>query len=277
MTTFIIIEHYKSTSSEIALPKMETCERENIKNSVRQAIPIKPWLAAIIFFALYGLILYWITAPTPALEIVKHDVQSKEPSLIWVILKYLLVILLTAVFVRPLIVGSAQEHWRFFKQIRPVMIIQNLLVLVVVGIAALATVYLMPFLDRSWLYNLHITRDGSAPNIYIIPFTIKFFGLFYAALFVLDLPVLAYDEEEIYRKDTRSWRHGMVRSLRFGLMHCFVGGPIYIGLALSIGGLWFTYQYFKGGIERCTTHHLTYNLIVVSILLIIMFSSGLKI
>jgi hypothetical protein len=38
------------------------------------------------------------------------------------------------------------------------------------------------------------------------------------------------------------------------------------GLALSLGGLWLTHQYFRGGVERSALHHTAYNLILVTLL-----------
>lgn len=52
--------------------------------------------------------------------------------------------------------------------------------------------------------------------------------------------------------------------MRFGLVHCLAGIPVFAGLALSLGGLWFTYQYFRGGVEASTVHHLTYNLLIMA-------------
>jgi hypothetical protein len=53
-----------------------------------------------------------------------------------------------------------------------------------------------------------------------------------------------------------------------------MGVPLFAGISISIGGFWDSYQYFKGGVPRSTLHHLTYNLIVVSVIALIMLLNG---
>jgi hypothetical protein len=48
-----------------------------------------------------------------------------------------------------------------------------------------------------------------------------------------------------------------------------------VGLALAVGGLWFTHQYFRGGVERSTVHHLTYNLLVAVAMIVYLFTHHL--
>ena len=45
-----------------------------------------------------------------------------------------------------------------------------------------------------------------------------------------------------------------------------MGVPVCAGLALSLGGLWLTHQYFRGGVERSTLHPTAYNLMLVAAL-----------
>jgi hypothetical protein len=47
--------------------------------------------------------------------------------------------------------------------------------------------------------------------------------------------------------------------------YCFVTGRY------SIGGLWFTHQYFKGGTTRSTTYHAVYNSMLVAALFVSLF------
>ena len=94
----------------------------------------------------------------------------------------------------------------------------------------------------------------------------KYFGLAFLVLLAVNLPRYAHMEEEWFREGTISWEQGLLMSALFGLAHCLVGVPIGAGLAISVAGLWFTHQYFVGGVELSTIHHATYNLILVSIL-----------
>ncbi len=77
-------------------------------------------------------------------------------------------------------------------------------------------------------------------------------------------------EEKWFRLGTQNWFEGLYMSLFFGIVHCLVGIPIAAGLAITFAGLWFTHQYFIGGIELSALHHTTYNLVAVSILFIIL-------
>lgn len=174
----------------------------------------------------------------------------------------------TSLLVRPLWTKQAQKHWDVFRSLRPLDFVQAAVVLAItLGVICLLKIY-VPWLDRSWLYLLP-GNDGDSANIFVVPATLPIVGLPFLMLLVLCLPMFAYREEVGYRLGTRDWRHGALRSLRFGLAHSFWAGiPLYIGLALTIGGLWFTFQFFKGGVERSTRHHLAYNLIAVTVVAI---------
>ena len=61
------------------------------------------------------------------------------------------------------------------------------------------------------------------------------------------------------------------RAVEFGLVHCLIGIPIGVGLALSIGGLYFTWAYLRRyratesrteAVAESTRAHLSYNLTV---------------
>ena len=73
-------------------------------------------------------------------------------------------------------------------------------------------------------------------------------------------------EEKWFRLGTESWQQGLYLSFLFGMVHCLVGIPVAAGMVISIAGLWFTHQYFIGGVELSALHHTTYNLIIFSVL-----------
>ena len=120
-------------------------------------------------------------------------------------------------------------------------------------------------MKTSWL-NL-FGLEGK--NMFAFGTEFKFFGVLFFLLLLLALPKLAILEEEIFREGTESWPDGILRSIIFGLTHIVVGVPLGAGLALIIGGLVFTRQYFKGGVRLAALTHFHYNVIWVILLLII--------
>jgi hypothetical protein len=104
-------------------------------------------------------------------------------------------------------------------------------------------------------------------NLVLAGTEIRYFPIVFVTLLFVNLPRLARMEEEDFRKGTRNWAHAVPRSLRFGLYHCFVGVPLFAGVALALPGLWFTLQYFKGGTDRSTLYHTAYNMVVLGVVL----------
>lgn len=92
--------------------------------------------------------------------------------------------------------------------------------------------------------------------------------MLFLPLLFFALPSLAKLEEEDFRNGTLDWSDGIKRSIKFGLAHLFVLIPIGAALALNVGRLWFTYQYFKGGVERSNVYHSAYNSVVVTLLFV---------
>jgi len=199
---------------------------------------------------------------------VPHQSASEEQmSTTWVVIRFAWCVLLTGMLVRDLRGGKFAAAWTMARRVTLPVIGLNALVLAATVATAFALLALFPVLDRSWLYLLPGT-GGHAGNLGLMPMQIKYFGIAFLLLFAVSIPDLARSEEVRYRRGTKDWRQGLWRSLRFGLAHCVVGVPLYGGLALTVGGLWFTLQYFRGGVEGSTLHHATYNWIVVSAALV---------
>jgi hypothetical protein len=140
---------------------------------------------------------------------------------------------------------------------------------VVVAIVALSLVALWPAgFGFTWLRLLATPADGPVEgvNLMVAPATIPWFGFAFLALLMFNVPRLARLEEDVFRRGTRGWRDGCLRSVKFGLAHCLIGVPIGWGLALSVGGLWFTWHYFRGGVRRAWFYHVIYNLMLLTIL-----------
>lgn len=220
-------------------------------------------MSIVLFFG--GFIGFWYAVFVGTPHKVAHAHGSSHlPDL----LSYGIVVLMTGTLVWRLKAGHAAEAFALARQVTLAVVGQNLIIVALTASLALVLVHVFPALDRSWLYLLP-GHEASSGNIAAMPMQIKYFGIVYVLLFAVNIPRMARSEEISYREGTRDWRHGAVRSLRFGLGHCMMGVPLFVGLALSIGGLWFTYQYFQGGVDRSTLHHATYNWIIATLALVV--------
>ncbi|MCL4545695.1 MAG: hypothetical protein M1118_14050 [Chloroflexi bacterium] len=158
-----------------------------------------------------------------------------------------------------------------YRRIRLSIVLQCACVLIVV-IAVAAALLLLdnPILNWGW-WTLVLTSTANnyavGGSILAAPLAYPWLIPVFLALLIPSLPQLAITEEIIFRRGTRSWLDGCVRSLLFGLAHLTMGVPLAVALALSVGGLWFTRQYFIGGVERSALHHLTYNCLALLLVL----------
>lgn len=137
-----------------------------------------------------------------------------------------------------------------------------------VGIKSLA-----PF--TTWSIFRLFGKESSG-NVSVAPLKIPYFSAVFFAFFVVNLPYLAMVEERIFREGTSGWKDAIVRSLLFGFVHCLVGVPLYAGAALSLAGLWFSFMYFKGGVEASALHHATYNLIWAALVAVILVANHIE-
>lgn len=92
------------------------------------------------------------------------------------------------------------------------------------------------------------------------------------------LPLFAEAEEKRFRAGAEEWSASrrVGRAVQFGMVHCLIGIPIGVGMALSIGGGYFTWSYLRGfragggsrraGIAESTRAHLAYNMTVFVII-----------
>lgn len=169
--------------------------------------------------------------------------------------------------------GTLQKNLMVIENINWWIIMQNFIVIIIVIVSFVGLIILHPIFKWSWLSLFK--SDGT--NINIIPMRIKYFGLLFALLLMANLPSLAMTEEKMFRLGTIGWIEGLNMSFLFGMMHCLVGVPIGAGLAIMIAGLWFTHQYFIGGIELSALHHTTYNLILVSVIFLFLILGHMKV
>lgn len=163
-------------------------------------------------------------------------------------------------------------------QIRVSIVAQNIAVLFFMVVVGMALMKVHPVLKWSWwrLFRKSGPRgnaesdDEIEGNIIAIPLRVKYVGFMFCCLLILSLPHFAIYEEQLFRAGTQDWIGGIARSVGFGFAHCLVGVPIAFGAALVIPGLWFTHQYFAGGVDMSALHHTAYNLSILGPTLLFM-------
>ena len=154
--------------------------------------------------------------------------------------------------------------------------ISNALVIGVVIAAAYALITDVPFFDKTpilWVISKifgHSDGSGGA-NLTFAGLQWKWYAFIYQPVLMFAFPSLAKSEEKQYREGTRGWGQGFVRSIRFGLADLIMLIPSGATVALSIGCLWFTHQFFKGSVKRSTTYHAAYNSILVAVVFATLF------
>jgi hypothetical protein len=194
---------------------------------------------------------------------------------------YAFAALVTVSCARHLAKGGLKEDFSVFKGRQPKVwaevIVGNLAAIaIVLAIADLIEtqsksmpVLIAKFLSWSWLdLFAENGKAGHGFNQNIAGATIPFFGVFFVILLFLNLPRLAEAEESSFRQGTKNWWHAVPRSIGFGLVHLVVGVPVWLALSLAIPGMWFTSQYFKGGISRSSMAHGLYNMVIASALFV---------
>lgn len=157
--------------------------------------------------------------------------------------------------------GRLTENWALVRTLHVRPFLTNLVPIAAV-LAAFAGLYQLPWLQWGW-WTLVSGTPGNA-MVSAATGSLWVFAPFLVLLAVA-MPQLVLAEEEVFRSGTRSWTHAVRRSLVFGLIHLVPGVPIAAALALTIAGLWFTRQYFRGGVARSTTYHLAWNYELIAV------------
>jgi hypothetical protein len=161
--------------------------------------------------------------------------------------------------------------------LRPRHFLWALPILIAVLTLALALIQL-PVLSFGWWTAIGgsgnpvvgaTNRTAGTPLETILP-------LVFITLLIPGLPVFVEREEQMFRAgaERRSFWGNLKKSVEFGLVHAIVGIPIGVAIALSIGGLYFTWAYL--GVYRAhrspelallesTRCHLGYNMTVLTL------------
>lgn len=93
------------------------------------------------------------------------------------------------------------------------------------------------------------------------------------------LPLFAEKEELMFRAGAEGWSPArrLRRALEFGLVHALIGIPVGVALALTAGGIYFTWAYLRGwretgtragAVMESTRAHFAYNGIIIAIVLV---------
>lgn len=189
---------------------------------------------------------------------------------------------------------SERKNFKFvlaiWKRFRFGMLIQVVGIMLMTIAAAALLVYFVPGMKYGWTNLIY----GDGGNILIQPIQqgshstsvlVRMMVPVFFFVLLLVLPFLAKSEEESFRKGYINWSEIMRQSLKFGLIHCIVGVPLGVGLALSIPGFFFACKYRRAfilstwesedvsqaedeAIMVSTTYHTIYNVVVVTLLLI---------
>lgn len=139
----------------------------------------------------------------------------------------------------------------------------------IIFLVVTTVVTLMRWKPMRWSWVRFFRREGEEEqptNINIAPVYVPYVGFAFFVMIAAYLPRFAQIEEHWFRDGTAGWGNALWRSLLFGLAHCLAGVPLGVGLALTIPGLWFTAQYFEGGIGRATIYHTGYNALIMVLL-----------
>lgn len=95
-------------------------------------------------------------------------------------------------------------------------------------------------------------------------------------LFLL-FPKAAYSEEKTFRHKIINFKDSISSNIKFGLIHCIVGVPIWIGLCLSIMGFILTMRYiyeykktnsYDMALSASTSLHGKYNIIALALFIL---------
>lgn len=116
-------------------------------------------------------------------------------------------------------------------------------------------------------------------NINFVPMDYWFLRVPFLVLLYLNLPVLAWIEEFIFRDGFGTYPQRTIgaalwRSVTFGYAHMLGGCTLGACLALSVGGLWFSLLYAYGGLQLATIGHLVCNLIGLTAMLVYWARTG---
>lgn len=177
-------------------------------------------------------------------------------------------------------VRSRAHVLRLWRGVRPRHFLLAVPVFVVILSVALVLLQ-VPGLDFGWWSMLGgegnpvfgaASEDSVGPLDVVIP-------ICFALLLLIGLPLLVEGEEWVFRRgaEERTRAGNLKRSCLFGIVHAAIGIPIGVAMALSVGGVYFTWAYLRefrrtgsptAALRESTRAHLAYNVSIVSLVLV---------
>lgn len=167
------------------------------------------------------------------------------------------------------------------------------IIIPLITVVILLKPYVPSFLNWNWL-NLLGSGPGSAvvnagnANVAVLKVVASESYTWVAIpiylFFLYFLPKAAYWEEYVFRRHNMRFLGIVLKNIQFGLLHCVMGVPIYIGLLLSILGIVFSIRYLAAyhrnfdhdeSTLSCTSLHAKYNIILVTLLFIAVMLVGI--
>jgi hypothetical protein len=156
------------------------------------------------------------------------------------------------------------------------------LALLIIILVITLLVVVEPFVPKflKWgLFSL-LGKDGTNANIEIIQQSSKVSSVLMIVVFsilILLIPKASYWEEIRFRYNITEFKKSILSNIKFGMAHCLVGVPLWVGMVLILIGFIYTlkyiYEYKKtndldSALESSTSLHGKYNTILVGLLII---------
>jgi hypothetical protein len=138
--------------------------------------------------------------------------------------------------------------WEIWREFRPLMALEMIALLA----ATVTVIVLLLGLGAPFTWGWFSLLTGHSGNAGVAPIVdagqsgyaiVKLAALGIFCLLVVLMPFFAHGEEVDYRKGRETWRRILPASVRFGLVHMWVGVPLSVGLALALPGLYLGWKY----------------------------------
>jgi hypothetical protein len=191
-------------------------------------------------------------------------------------LDVVLCLVVGGLFTYHLVRGKFRRYWKLLACLTPLQWVTGFLgaavvLAVIVTLGALLFQVAPAWLNWSWLMLFGAKQGG---NVVTAPFRIPYVAWVFWVMFFLLVPKMAYNEERDFRRGAQTPGKIAAQSLRFGLAHWIVGVPLTFCLALALGGVWFAYQYKRGGVRRSTAYHAMHNWLILLVVGIVLATAG---
>ncbi len=189
-----------------------------------------------------------------------------------VVAESVLCVCLSLCLVYNLMTGNAQE---FFEEVVPhvnlVIIAQN--IIVIYNAVHFALYRAHPIFRWSWPARF---LGWKSVNMNTMPLEKNWLGAAFGVLLIFNVPGLAAIEELLFRQGLGDWWSAIEWSVLFGFIHIIAGVPLSVCCALVLAGLWYSAQYFSGGLLNAAVHHTTSNELFIFLLIVTRWRSDAR-